>query len=82
MTCAPWLRKLRRNQPLTATDLQELDALLHEAGDIARARALYASLPMFIRSLVGLDREAAAAADVEQLFAALGRFEQPVLVRA
>ncbi len=47
-------------------DLQELDALLHEAGgsdgDIERARALHTSLPVFVRSLVGLDREAAAAA--------------------
>ncbi|ODS92675.1 MAG: restriction endonuclease subunit R [Comamonas sp. SCN 65-56] len=60
------LHKLRRNQPLTVTDLQELDALLHEAGgsdgDIERARALHTSLPVFVRSLVGLDREAAAAA--------------------
>ncbi|NMM89211.1 restriction endonuclease subunit R [Rhodococcus sp. SRB_17] len=60
------LHKLRRNQPLTAADLQELEALLHEAGgtdeDIARARAIHASLALFIRSLVGLDREAATAA--------------------
>ena len=60
------LHKLRRNQPLTPADLQALEALLHEAGgsdgDIDRARALYASLPAFIRSLVGLDREAAMAA--------------------
>ena len=60
------LHKLRRNQPLTATDLAELEALLHEAGgsdsDIERARTLHASLPMFIRSLVGLDREAAMIA--------------------
>ena len=60
------LHKLRRNQPLTAADLQELEALLHEAGgtdgDIERARALHSSLIVFIRSLVGLDREAASAA--------------------
>ncbi len=60
------LHKLRRNQPLTPLDLQELEALLHEAGgtdsDIERARALHTSLPLFIRSLVGLDREAATAA--------------------
>ena len=60
------LHKLRRNQPLTATDLQELEALLYEAGgsdsDIARARTLHTSLPVFIRSLVGLDRAAASAA--------------------
>ena len=60
------LHKLRRNQPLTAADLQELEALLHEAGgtdgDIERVRTLHTSLPAFVRSLVGLDREAAAAA--------------------
>lgn len=60
------LYKLRRNQPLTTTDLQELETLLHEAGgsdsDIERARAMHTSLPLFIRSLVGLDREAAATA--------------------
>jgi len=60
------LHKLRRNQPLTAADLQELEALLHEAGgtdsDLQRARTLHTSLPMFVRSLVGLDREAAMAA--------------------
>ena len=31
-------------------------------GDIERARTLHTSLPVFVRSLVGLDREAAAAA--------------------
>ncbi|MDZ7865021.1 DEAD/DEAH box helicase family protein [Acidovorax sp.] len=60
------LHKLRRNQPLTAADLQELEALLHEAGgtdsDIERAVTLHTSLPVFVRSLVGLDREAAMAA--------------------
>jgi len=60
------LHKLRRNQPLTPTDLQQLEALLHEAGgsagDIERARQLHTSLPVFIRSLVGLEREAATAA--------------------
>lgn len=60
------LHKLRRNQPLTATDLAELEALLHEAGGsdryIERARALHTSLPLFIRSLVGLDRGTATAA--------------------
>ncbi len=60
------LHRLRRNQPLTATDLQELATLLHEAGgsddDIERARTLHHGLPAFIRSLVGLEREAASAA--------------------
>lgn len=40
--------------------------MLHEAGgtdgEIARARELHRSLPAFIRSLVGLDREAAKQA--------------------
>ena len=60
------LHKLRRNQPLTAADLQELDALLHEAGgtehDMDRGRTLHTSLPAFVRSLVGLDREAVTQA--------------------
>ena len=60
------LHKLRRNQPLTAADLQELDALLHEAGgtdgDLERVRTLHTSLPAFVRSLVGLEREAATKA--------------------
>lgn len=46
--------------------MQELEALLHEAGgtdsDIDRARTLHTSLPVFIRSLVGLERDAAASA--------------------
>ena len=57
------LQKLRRNQPLTATDLAELERLLQEAGasstDIERARGVDASLGVFVRSLVGLDRAAA-----------------------
>lgn len=60
------LHKLRRNLPLTPADLNELEALLHEAGgtddDIARARTLHIGLVGFVRSLVGLDREAAMAA--------------------
>lgn len=57
------LQKLRRNQPLTPTDLQELERLLQEAGgsvaDIAKARNESAGLGVFVRSLVGLDRVAA-----------------------
>ena len=60
------LHKLRRNQALTAADLTELESMLREAGgtdgDLTRARELPAGLPGFIRSLVGLDREAAAQA--------------------
>ena len=57
------LHKLRRNLPLTATDLQELERLLREAGgspaDIAKAAEEGAGLALFVRSLVGLDRAAA-----------------------
>ena len=60
------LHRLRRNQPLTAADLQELEALLQEAGgtedDMQRARTLHTSVAAFVRSLVGLDREAATQA--------------------
>ena len=59
------LNKLRRNQPLTPTDLEELERLLIEAGgsaaDLAKARAEGAGLGVFVRSLVGLDRAAAKA---------------------
>jgi type I restriction enzyme R subunit len=61
------LQKLRRNRPLTETDLDELDRMLTEAGlgdpaDLARARAEGDGLGAFIRSLVGLDRDAASDA--------------------
>ena len=56
------IHKLRRNQPLTATDLDELERMLVDAGagtadDLSRAKQN--GLGLFIRSLVGLDREAA-----------------------
>jgi type I restriction enzyme R subunit len=58
------LHKLRRNQPLTATDLAELDRLLIDSGtgtaeDVARAGQEAHGLGLFVRGLVGLDREAA-----------------------
>jgi len=57
------LQRLRRNQPLTATDLEELEKMLREAGGsdalIKEASAQSHGLGLFIRSLVGLDREAA-----------------------
>jgi type I restriction enzyme R subunit len=60
------LRKLRRNQPLTALDLDALEQMLLEsgggAGDIQRAREQSQGLGLFVRSLVGLDREAATEA--------------------
>ncbi|MBL8470786.1 MAG: restriction endonuclease subunit R, partial [Rhodocyclaceae bacterium] len=57
------LQRLRRNQPLTAADLQELERMLVEAGGspelISEVKTRNAGLGVFIRSLVGLDREAA-----------------------
>lgn len=61
------LQKLRRNKQLTSTDLSALEALLVASGaggpeDIARATEESQGLGLFIRSLVGLSREAAAEA--------------------
>lgn len=60
------LQRLRRNQPLTPSDLEELERMLVEAGGmpalINEAKEKNRGLGIFIRSLVGLDREAAAAA--------------------
>ena len=61
------LQKLRRNRQLTGSDLAELermlaDASLGDAGDIDRARREADGLGLFVRSLVGLERSAAAEA--------------------
>jgi len=61
------LHKLRRNQQLTATDLAELERLLIDSGtgtaeDVARAGQEAHGLGLFVRGLVGLDREAATQA--------------------
>ena len=61
------LYKLRRNQALTATDLAELERLLIDSGtasmnDVARAVQESHGLCLFVRSLVGLDRDAATQA--------------------
>lgn len=61
------LQKLRRNLPLTATDLAELERLLIESGtatpqDVQRVSREAHGLGLFVRSLVELDREAAAQA--------------------
>lgn len=61
------VQRLRRNHPLTSEDLSALETMLVESGagtetDIARAREESHGLGLFIRSLVGLDREAATAA--------------------
>jgi type I restriction enzyme, R subunit len=56
--------KLRNNKQLTATDLSELEAILLENGlgnteDINRAKQESHGLGLFVRSLIGLDREVA-----------------------
>jgi type I restriction enzyme R subunit len=60
------IRKLHMNEPLTPTDLAELERMFVEASvaDAAAMEALRAEggLGLFIRSLVGLDREAAKQA--------------------
>jgi type I restriction enzyme, R subunit len=61
------IHKLRFNQPLTATDLSELERMLltAEVGTrehLNHAKETCAGLGIFIRSLVGLDREAAKQA--------------------
>jgi type I restriction enzyme R subunit len=60
------LQRLRRNQPLTPSDLVALEQMLEAAGGtlalIARAKEQSQGLGVFIRSLVGLDRETAKEA--------------------
>ena len=60
------LQRLRRNQPLTTSDLTELERMLVAAGGtealIAEASTQSHGLGIFIRSLVGLDRETATQA--------------------
>lgn len=55
--------KLRCNEPLTSTDLSELERMLVEFGatteDLDHAKTEAHGLGLFLRSLVGLDREAA-----------------------
>jgi type I restriction enzyme R subunit len=63
----PAIRKLRQNVALNAADLAALERLLSESGaggpeDIAKARDAAHGLGLFVRSLIGLDREAAKAA--------------------
>jgi len=61
------IHKLRKNKALTASDLSELERVLAESGvggteEISRAKAESHGLGLFVRSLVGLDREAAKEA--------------------
>ncbi len=61
------IHKLRMNKPLTATDLDELERILTESGvgtpaDLTKAKQESQGLGLFVRTLVGLDREAAKEA--------------------
>ncbi len=65
------IQKLRRNEPLTPTDLSELERMFVEAGigsetELAQVRA-GGGIGLFVRSLVGLDRAAAKSAFAEFL---------------
>jgi type I restriction enzyme R subunit len=58
------IHKLRFNEKLTPRDIAELERILLEAGagtpeDIKRAKSGGLTLGLFLRSLVGLNREAA-----------------------
>ena len=62
------LKKVKYNEPLTTTDLKELERMLFESGEIGDREAFMKcygnqeDLGVFIRKLVGLDREAAKRA--------------------
>jgi type I restriction enzyme R subunit len=61
------IRKLRTNKALTRSDLDELERMLTTsgvggAGDVQKAKQESHGLGLFVRSLVGLDREAAKEA--------------------
>jgi type I restriction enzyme, R subunit len=60
------IAKVRRNEPLTAADVAELERMFKDAGlggpdELERATA-DGGLGVFVRSLIGLDRKAAATA--------------------
>ena len=61
------IHKLRLNKALTTADLAELERMLVESGvgaaeEIGRAKTESQGLGLFVRSLVGMDREAAKSA--------------------
>ena len=61
------IHKLRMNESLTTTDLQELERMLAASGianpeHLQKAKAESDGLGLFVQSLVGLDREAAKRA--------------------
>ena len=67
------IAKLRKNKPLTVTDLAELERMLVESGlgdsdELRRAAEECEGLGLFVRSLVGMDRS--AAKDAMQSFLA------------
>jgi type I restriction enzyme, R subunit len=73
------IHKLRNNEPLTKSDLTELERILTEAGlgapeDFEKAKSENHGLGLFVRSLIGLDRNAAKAA--------LSAFTQGTTLRA
>jgi type I restriction enzyme R subunit len=62
--------KVKRNEPLTPTDLAELERIFLEAGvdeTVLGTLQTDGGLPHFVRALVGLDREAAKRAFAEFL---------------
>lgn len=61
------VQKIRRNRQITTLDLTDLESVFIEAGigsesDVERARAESGGLGLFVRSLTGLEREAATKA--------------------
>jgi type I restriction enzyme R subunit len=61
------IHKLRNNEPLTLSDLAELERILNEsaigtADDLQKAKAENQGLGLFVRSLVGMNRNAAKIA--------------------
>lgn len=70
------IHKLKHNKPLTASDLNELERFLFESGEVQgreqfeQAFGNHNCLSVFIRSLVGLDRNAAKQAFAKYLDAA------------
>lgn len=61
------IQKIRRNRQVTVSDLTELERIFLEAGigteaDLDRTRRVEGGLGVFLRSLTGLDRDAARGA--------------------
>jgi type I restriction enzyme R subunit len=61
------IQRLRLNQPLTALDLSELERMLCASGvasveNLQKAKTECEGLGLFVRSLIGMDREAAKLA--------------------